>query len=309
MTETHFRRRAWIAATDTVQDWVPGKPSELDQLIKKLAGTAAHFGQGAEQLRKLNTDPWQGEAAEVFRDTVKRLPKDLDTALDAFVAAGLAVLAYRNVLDGAQRLTRRILENEAPTARELSRAYDKAVSDHDASVKAGDTAAASPPETDPGKTLMAELVGMIEAARKDVEEAAATAKRELTKAAEKAPKRPSAWSRFKGGAKEAVNDIADLAIAVNPGRLLTEPGADLHDGGDAPVDGGIAAVRDPVAFSKDFYQGATNDLGRLREGRGADAGVSGPEPGRRCRVGGSAGLARRLRRDQLAEATGLAARL
>ncbi|MER5290948.1 putative T7SS-secreted protein [Streptomyces pharetrae] len=305
MTETHFRRRAWIAATDTVQDWVPGKPSELDQLIKKLAGTAAHFGQGAEQLRKLNTDPWQGEAAEVFRDTVKRLPKDLDTALDAFVAAGLAVLAYRNVLDGAQRLTRRILENEAPTARELSRAYDKAVSDHDASVKAGDTAAARPPETDPGKTLMAELVGMIEAARKDVEEAAATAKRELTKAAEKAPNRPSAWSRFKGGAKEAVNDFADLAIAVNPGRLLTEPGAYLHDGAML-LDGGIAAVRDPVAFSKDFYQGATNTWDAFEKDPVRMLGYLAPSLAGGAVVGGSAGLARRLDGvDGTGRATGL----
>ncbi|MEV5309963.1 putative T7SS-secreted protein [Streptomyces sp. NPDC052610] len=299
MTEKSFRRRAWIAEGDTVQDWIPGKPSELDELVKKLAGAAAHFGQGAEQLRKLNTDPWQGEAAEVFRETVKRLPKDLDTALDAFVAASLAVLAYRNTLDTAQRLTAQIIDNEAPTARELSRTYDKAVTDYNAAVKAGDTKAGDtagvtkPPSTDPGKTLMAELVGRIQTAQGDVEEAAATAKRELGKAAEKAPNRPSAWSRFKGGAKEAAEDFGDFALAVNPGRLLTEPGAYLHDAGMV-IDGGIGAVRDPVAFSKDFYQGTVNTWDAFEKDPVRMLGYLAPSLAGGVAVGGSAGLARRL---------------
>jgi RHS repeat-associated protein len=294
MTEKSFRRRAWIAEGDTVQDWIPGKPSELDELIKKLAGAAAHFGQGAEQLRKLNTDPWQGEAAEVFRDTVKRLPKDLDTALDAFVAASLAVLAYRNTLDTAQRLTAQIIDNEAPTARELSRTYDKAVTDYNAAAKAGDTAGATkPPSADPGKTLMAELVGRIQTAQGDVEEAAATAKRELAKAAEKAPNRPSAWSRFKGGAKEAAEDFGDFALAVNPGRLLTEPGAYLHDAGMV-IDGGIGAVRDPVAFSKDFYQGTVNTWEAFEKDPVRMLGYLAPSLAGGAAVGGSAGLVRRL---------------
>ncbi|MER6346657.1 putative T7SS-secreted protein [Streptomyces sp. NPDC001532] len=306
MTEKSFRRRAWIAEGDTVQDWIPGKPSDLDELIKKLAGAAAHFGQGAEQLRKLNTDPWQGEAAEVFRDTVKRLPKDLDTALDAFVAAGLAVLAYRNTLDTAQRLTAQIIDHEAPTARELSRTYDKAVTDYDTAVKAGDTAGATkPPAADPGKTLMTELVGRIQTAQGDVEEAAATAKRDLGKAAEKAPNRPSAWSRFKGGAKEAAGEFGDFALAVNPGRLLTEPGAYLHDAGMV-IDGGSAAVRDPVAFSKDFYQGASNTWEAFEKDPVRMLGYLAPSLAGGAAVGGSAGLARRLDGvDGAGRATGL----
>ncbi|MFD7277600.1 DUF5753 domain-containing protein [Streptomyces sp. NPDC059862] len=103
----------------------PGQASELDELIKKLGGAAAHFGEGAEQLRKLNTDAWQGEAAEEFRNTVKRLPKELDTALNAFVEAGLAVLAYRDVLDGAQRLTQQILDHEAPTLVEMAQPTER----------------------------------------------------------------------------------------------------------------------------------------------------------------------------------------
>ncbi|MEV5316541.1 putative T7SS-secreted protein [Streptomyces sp. NPDC052687] len=178
MTDRILFRRMWITAEDTVQDWVPGKPPELDTLVEKLAGAAADFGQGAEQLRKLNTDPWQGEAAEVFRDTVKRLPKELDTALDAFVAASLAVLSYRNVLDAAQRLTQQIIDHDAPVARELSRTYEKAVDDYNAAARSGDKPATKPPEADPGRTLMTELVGRIQKAKGEVEEAAAAARRE-----------------------------------------------------------------------------------------------------------------------------------
>ncbi|WP_308038957.1 putative T7SS-secreted protein [Streptomyces sp. PSKA30] len=251
-------RRIWIGPEDTVQDWVPGKPSELDALIKKLGGAAAHFGEGAEQLRKLNTDAWQGEAAEEFRNTVKRLPKELDGALNAFVEAGLAVLAYRDVLDGAQRLTQQIIDHEAPTARELSRSYATAVDDYNKAVKAGESGAATkPPEEDPGKTLMSELVGMINKAQGEVEEAAGTAKSRLHKAAEKAPKRPNGWQRMWGGAKEGAKDLLDFAMTVNPGRLLYDRDAYLHDGAML-IDGGIGAVRDPVGFSKDVYQGVNN---------------------------------------------------
>jgi RHS repeat-associated protein len=259
MTEKRFLfRRTWIGPEDTVQDWIPGRPSELDRLIKKLGGAAAHFGEGAEKLRKLDTDPWQGEAAEEFRKTVKKLPKDLEGAMDAFVEAGVAVLAYREVLDGAQRLTRQILDHEAPVARDLSRQYAKAVDGYNAAIKAGETTLPTrPPEADPGRTAMAELVERINTAKGEVTEAATAAKQKLNKAAETAPKRPSGWQRMKDGAKEGWDDLVEFGLAVNPGRLLTEPKAYVHDAGMV-LDGGVGAVRDPVGFSKDVYQGASN---------------------------------------------------
>ncbi|MFE0203177.1 putative T7SS-secreted protein [Streptomyces sp. NPDC058985] len=259
MTDKRFLfRRIWIAPEDTVQDWIPGKPAELDRLIKKLGGAAAHFGEGAERLRKLNTDPWQGEAAEEFRKTVKKLPKELDGAMDAFVEAGAAVLAYREVLDGAQRLTQQILDHEAPTARDLSRQYAKAVDDYNVAIKGGDTTLPTrPPETDPGRTAMAELIERINSAQGEVTEAAGVAKRTLHKAAERAPKRPSGWQRLTDGAKEGWDDLVEFGLAVNPGRLLTEPKAYLHDGAMV-IDGGVGAVRDPVGFSKDVYTGVSN---------------------------------------------------
>ena len=259
MTDKRFLfRRIWIAPEDTVKDWIPGKPAELDRLIKKLGSAAAHFGEGAERLRKLNTDPWQGEAAEEFRKTVKKLPKELDGAMDAFVEAGAAVLAYREVLDGAQRLTQQILDHEAPTARDLSRQYAKAVDDYNAALKGGDTKLPTrPPETDPGRTAMAELIERINSAQGEVTEAAGVAKRTLHRAAEKAPKRPSGWQRLTDGAKEGWDDLVEFGLAVNPGRLLTEPKAYLHDGAMV-IDGGVGAVRDPVGFSKDVYTGVSN---------------------------------------------------
>ncbi|BFO15817.1 hypothetical protein SHKM778_22050 [Streptomyces sp. KM77-8] len=259
MTDKRFLfRRIWIAAEDTVQDWVPGRPAELDRLIKKLGGAAAHFGEGAEQLRGLDTEPWQGEAAEEFRKTVKKLPRELDGAMGAFVEAGVAVLGYRETLDAAQRLTQRILEHEAPIARDLSHQYAKAVGDYNAAIKAGDPALPTrPPETDPGRTAMSDLVERINTAQGEVAEAAGAAQRMLRKAAEKAPKRPSGWQRLTDGAKEGWNDLVEFGLAVNPGRLLTEPKAYLHDGAMV-IDGGVGAVRDPVGFSKDFYQGVSH---------------------------------------------------
>ncbi|MDT0402322.1 putative T7SS-secreted protein [Streptomyces edwardsiae] len=295
MTDKRFLfRRIWISPTDTVQDWVPGKPAELDRLIRKLGGAAAHFGEGAEQLRKLDTDPWQGEAAEEFRKTVKKLPKELDGAMDAFVEAGVAVLAYREILDGAQRLTQRILEHEAPLARDLSRQYAKAVDGYNAAIKAGDTTLPTrPPETDPGRAAMAELVERINTAQGEVAEAAGAAKRTLHKAAEKAPKRPSGRQRLTDGAKEGWNDLVEFGLAVNPGRLLTEPKAYLHDGAMV-IDGVVGAVRDPVGFSKDVYQGASNTWDEFQKDPVRMLGHMAPSVAGGAAFKGAGGLARHM---------------
>ncbi|WP_234325087.1 putative T7SS-secreted protein [Streptomyces sp. NRRL WC-3626] len=295
MTDKRFLfRRIWISPTDTVQDWVPGKPAELDRLIRKLGGAAAHFGEGAEQLRKLDTDPWQGEAAEEFRKTVKKLPKELDGAMDAFVEAGVAVLAYREILDGAQRLTQRILEHEAPLARDLSRQYAKAVDGYNAAIKAGDTTLPTrPPETDPGRSAMAELVERINTAQGEVAEAAGAAKRTLHKAAEKAPKRPSGWQRLTDGAKEGWNDLVEFGLAVNPGRLLTEPKAYLHDGAMV-IDGVVGAVRDPVGFSKDVYQGVSNTWDEFQKDPVRMLGHMAPSVAGGAAFKGAGGLARHM---------------
>ncbi|WP_234008185.1 putative T7SS-secreted protein [Streptomyces sp. UNC401CLCol] len=307
MSEKRFLfRRIWIGPDDTVQDWVPGKPAELDRLVKKLGGAAAHFGEGAEQLRELNTDPWQGEAAEEFRKTVKKLPKDLDEAMDAFVEAGVAVLAYREVLDGAQRLTKRILDHEAPLARDLSRQYAKAVDDYNTAVKAGETSLPTrPPETDPGRTAMAELVEMINGAQEDVAQAATTARRSLDKAAEKAPKRPSGWQRATGGAKDGWNDLVEFGLAVNPGRLLTEPKAYLHDAAMV-IDGGVNAVRDPIGFSKDVYQGASNTWDEFQKDPARMLGYMAPSLAGGAAFKGAGSLARHMDgRNALGSPTGL----
>ncbi|MFF6993486.1 DUF6531 domain-containing protein [Streptomyces sp. NPDC008313] len=259
MTEKRLRRRMWIGADDTVQDWMPGKPSELTLLIEKVAGAAAHFGEGAEKLRLLKTDSWQGEAAEAFRSAVKRLPKELDGAVDAFVEAGAAVLAYRDVLDAAQRLTAGILEHDAPRARELARDHAKAVSDYDTALKAGDTSSATtkPPASDPGKALMEELCGLIITAQGDVEDAARAASTRLGTAAEKAPKKPSGWKRLGSGAKDAGTEMLDLVMTFSPVRVLMEPEAFLHDGA-MMLDSGIGAVRHPVEFSAGVYDNAAS---------------------------------------------------
>ncbi|GGX19887.1 type IV secretion protein Rhs [Streptomyces malachitofuscus] len=307
MTEKRFLfRRIWIGPDDTVQDWVPGKPAELDRLIKKLGGAAAHFGEGAEQLRKLNTDPWQGEAAEEFRKTVKKLPKDLDGAMDAFVEAGAAVLAYREVLDGAQRLTQQILDHEAPVARDLSRQYAKAVDDYNTAIKAdAATLPTRPPETDPGRTAMAELVERINTAQGDVADAAAVAKRTLHKAAEKAPKRPSGWQRMTDGAKEGWNDLVEFGLAVNPGRLLTEPKAYVHDAAMV-IDGGVGAVRDPVGFSNAVYDGASNTWDEFQKDPARMLGYAVPSLAGGAAFKGAGSLARHMDgRNALGSPTGL----
>jgi hypothetical protein len=84
MTDKRFVfRRIWIGPEDTVQDWIPGKPSELDQLTKKLAAAAANFGdrgdsRSPEELRQSGgfRSVAPGSSVSLYDHVVNHTPSD-----------------------------------------------------------------------------------------------------------------------------------------------------------------------------------------------------------------------------------------
>lgn len=184
MTDKRFLFcRIWIAPEDTVEDWVPGKPAELDRLIKRLGGAAAHFREGAEKLRKLNTDPCRARLSRSSARRSRNCPRNSMVPWTRSLRRASPYSPTAKCLR-VQRLTRQILDHEAPTARDLSRQYARAVDDYYVAIKAGDTKLPTrPPETNPGRTAKAELIERINSAQGEVTEAAGIAKRTLHKAA------------------------------------------------------------------------------------------------------------------------------
>ena len=108
-------------------DPLPGNP----QLIQDLQLDARTFGQRmttqATELNRLaSRGDWQGEAAEVFSQHLKTLPRDLERCGEAFTGLADALVTYAGIFDVAKRTTVADLERRALEARQTTQARELA---------------------------------------------------------------------------------------------------------------------------------------------------------------------------------------
>ncbi|MDQ1505538.1 MAG: hypothetical protein QOD57_3265, partial [Actinomycetota bacterium] len=108
-------------------DPLPGNP----QLIQDLQQDARTFGQRmttqATELNRLaSPGDWQGDAAEVFSQHLKTLPRDLERCGEAFTGLADALVTYAGIFDVAKRTTVADLERRALEARQNTQARELA---------------------------------------------------------------------------------------------------------------------------------------------------------------------------------------
>jgi hypothetical protein len=108
-------------------DPLPGNP----QLIQDLQLDARTFGQRmttqATELNRLaSRGDWQGEAAAVFSQHLKTLPRDLERCGEAFTGLADALVTYAGIFDVAKRTTVADLERRALEARQNTQARELA---------------------------------------------------------------------------------------------------------------------------------------------------------------------------------------
>jgi len=124
-------------------DPLPGNP----QVARDLENDARIFGQRmceqATELRRLAwKDGWQGEAAEVFSQHLKTLPRDLERCGEAFSGLADALASYAAAFEFARRTAVTDLERRAVEARQKIQTADAAF--HTPVISARDDCAPSP---------------------------------------------------------------------------------------------------------------------------------------------------------------------
>ena len=108
-------------------DPLPGNP----QVAQDLERDARVFGQRmTEQATELNRlackGEWAGEAAEVFKEHLRTLPRDLERCGEAFTGLANALVKYAGLYDVAKRTTVAGLERRAVEARNKLQLADMA---------------------------------------------------------------------------------------------------------------------------------------------------------------------------------------
>src|SRR5581483_8792885 len=124
-------------------DPLPGNP----QVARDLENDARIFGQRmceqATELRRLAwKDGWQGEAAEMFSQHLKTLPRDLERCGEAFSGLADALASYAAAFEFARRTAVTDLERRAVEARQKIQTADAAF--HTPVISARDDCAPSP---------------------------------------------------------------------------------------------------------------------------------------------------------------------
>jgi len=97
----------WSPLAD--DDPVPGDPDALADLSGNLSATAERIRSQVERLRSIDTEFWEGEAAEAFRERESDLPDRLSLLVTRYHRASAALGAYAPRLGDARAKARAAL--------------------------------------------------------------------------------------------------------------------------------------------------------------------------------------------------------
>ncbi|MFD7921629.1 putative T7SS-secreted protein [Streptomyces sp. NPDC059740] len=234
--------------SDDPKELVHGDVSQLHETVSHLKDFREALEQVGQNLRKLDTGDWQGEAADRFREKYENHPKKWLYAADACGDAGKALEKYAHTVSWAQQQAREAIEEYAEGRRATAhakQAYDHRIAAFEADCRAYDEQSRSGatdlgmPPADPGdfhdtgQAKRDAAQHRLDSARRQRDEAAETAQHAVRTALEHAPD-PSRAARIAmdladagqetgvsllhlgGGALRAANDTIRLARTVNP---------------------------------------------------------------------------------------------
>lgn len=254
-----------LQAGATALTLVPGDSASIRDLAQHFGGLADGLGQGAADLSAIESGTWRGAGGDAFRRILADQPNKFRRGAGAFAAARTACLAYAEVLDGAQLLARRAVD-EYGQATEVSARWRIQVREYAAltqRARGGDPAAArqlamqsEPACGDPGFAGRTRAEETLAAGVDGLAEAAARAAESLDRAAREAPRRPSLLRsvghelfEFGKGAYESVLSLGTFAVTFGPGRFVVDPGGWGRDTG-ALGKGFLYGAAHPIEFGK-----------------------------------------------------------
>lgn len=231
----------------------------MDQLSSRLTTVARTAGGAVEQLLDVETETWEGSAAESFRAIVSDVPRRLEDAAGAFGEAAAAVAIYADALRAARSEARRAIDlyqaGEAQTQR-WERAWSVWRIEAESARRNGAAEPGRPSSTDPGGWERCEAERIVGAAQARVADAAERARNRMSEAWKMAPDKPGFFSRavstvgqFGLGVWDGVYGLGEMAWSLSPTRALIDPDGYWSDVSD--MGRGIAyGVTHPVEFAK-----------------------------------------------------------
>jgi hypothetical protein len=234
---------AELGETDDPRQLVPGDPAAVTVTAKALRKRADALDEAGIGLKRIDTtDGWSGPAGEAFRAKFQGVPGDWLQAAQSFYTTANSLDNYSTTLTWAQGQAEQAIaewnaaQGSTQRAQEQYRQYQQQ--------------GGTDPFNDPGEAGRASARQLLEAARGDLENAGDEVAKVIGAERDKAPEKPSFWSKVKhvasdvGAALEnagghVVNTLASTGNAMihHPGdTALVVAGALLTDvsaGGEA----------------------------------------------------------------------------
>ncbi|MFB7667265.1 putative T7SS-secreted protein [Kitasatospora sp. NPDC056138] len=201
---------AQLGSTLDPKELVHGDVKAVDESAQHLQKFSAAFESTGQGLSRLDSDHWQGQAAEAFRSKFAPHPKQWLTAADACRAAGGALEQYARTVEWAQSQAQQAIDTyeSAKQASEQARAaYNRDVDWYNQEAKAWSDYARSgndpgPAPTapgafhDPGEEGVKQARELLHSARQQRDQAAESAKAAIDAVTGTAPAEPSFLSRM-----------------------------------------------------------------------------------------------------------------
>lgn len=217
---------AQLGQSDDPKDLVHGDVKAIGESVGHLRKFASAFGETGIGLQRLESDHWQGQAAEAFRTKFSPHPKQWQTAADACQSAADALDQYSHTVSWAQQQAQQAIDTykAAKQASDQAREeYDKQVDWYNQETKAwsdyartgqdpGPAPMAPGAFHNPGSAVFEEAQESLRSARQQRDSAAETAKAAIDAATVTAPAEPSFLSRME-------HDVSDVFTGSTVGQL------------------------------------------------------------------------------------------
>ncbi|WP_344641623.1 putative T7SS-secreted protein, partial [Kitasatospora cystarginea] len=236
-----------LGQSDDPKELLHGDAKAIGESAQHLQKFAQAFEETGAGLTRLDSEHWQGEAAEAFRKKFSPQPRAWVVVGEACAAAGKALETYQSTITWAQDQAQQAIDgyNAAKKASEEARGaynrrveqYNSALDDYKRAASAGQSA--TPPTVlgefhDPGEEGFKQAQEVLRSARRQRDDAARTAGQAIAAATGSAPKEPGLWDRigmdvadlntgaavgavhFAGGVVKGATDLVKFVRGLNP---------------------------------------------------------------------------------------------
>ena len=230
---------AELGETGDPQQLVPGDPAAVSATARVLRTRADALERAGIGLKRIDTtDGWSGPAGDAFRTKFQGIPGDWRQGADSFTRTADALDNYATTLSWAQ--------GQAAQAISRWNAAQGSTLQAQKQYQQYQQGGGTDPFQDPGDTGRAAARSLLDTARGDLKDAGDEVAEVIGAERDKAPKKPSFWSKVKDVASEA-GAVLENAGGHVVNALASTGNAMIHHPGDVALTLGGVLLTDVSA--------------------------------------------------------------